>query len=484
MYRTGDLVRRRKGGVLEYIGRTDFQVKFRGQRIELGEIESALLGHREVSQAVVVVIGSATGDRLVGYVVPTPRAVPTRTEVLDHVSASLPSYMVPSAVVVLEALPLNPAGKLDRRALPEPEFEVKEFRAPSSPEEETVAGVFAEVLGIPRVGRDDDFFEMGGNSLIAMQVVARLRAVSNTDVPLMSLFSHSTVERLAARIQQNSTLDVASRTALDVVLSVREAPSSVRLWCVHPMSGLSWVFANLAAPLDSEVAVSTLQSPALTETDWNPVSIEEWASRYVREIERVQPDGPYMFLGWSLGGVLAHSIAVQLQERGKEVSLLAMMDSSLDASAGDDGDSIATNVGLALSDLFADLLPGEIGSGETLSMEAIADVLATLPAPFSEISAGRLASLVDSAVRSTGLIREYRPAVFDGDLVYFAAGADDPSGRLGVAGWEAYVSGTTSNHVIDSSHGEMAAPDNLASIAVVLNGRFRELGLPTARGRS
>ncbi|WP_153275381.1 non-ribosomal peptide synthetase [Rhodococcus sp. P1Y] len=474
MYRTGDLVRRRKDGVLEYIGRTDFQVKFRGQRIELGEIESALLGHRTVIQAVVVVASSPTGDRLVAYVVPAPGEVPTRTEVLGHVSATLPSYMVPSAFVVLDQLPLNPAGKLDRRALPEPEFEPRVFRAPSSPVEEAVAGVFADVLGVSQVGLDDDFFELGGNSLVATQVVARLRADLDTEVPLMSLFSDSTVERLASRIAASSTQNVGSRNALDVVLPIRDARSGPRLWCIHPMAGLSWVFANLATHLDSEVAITTLQSPALTEEDWNPTSIDEWAARYVREMQRVQPEGPYMLLGWSLGGVLAHAAAVQLQGKGNEVSVLAMMDSTLETSPGEDADSVATNVGLALTDLFAGLLPGHVEPGTTMSIQDIADVLATMPEPFSGISADRLASLVDSSIRSTTLINEYEPAVFLGDLVYFAAGADDPTGDGRSSDWDGHVSGTTSNHVIDSSHGEMASPENLKEIAAVLNRTLRD----------
>ena len=204
LYRTGDLVARDVGGVLHYRGRSDFQVKLRGLRIELGEIEIALREHDSIAQAVALVRSSdRTGDRLVAYVVPRdPAAAGDLDAVLRaHLATRLPSYMVPSAIVVLEALPLNANGKLDRRALPEPEFEVREFRAPSTPIEQIVANVFADVLGAGQVGVDDDFFDLGGNSLIATQVAARLGSALNTRVPVRVLFEASTVAALAVRVE-------------------------------------------------------------------------------------------------------------------------------------------------------------------------------------------------------------------------------------------------------------------------------------------
>ncbi|AQA26187.1 D-alanine--poly(phosphoribitol) ligase, subunit 1 [Rhodococcus sp. MTM3W5.2] len=200
MYRTGDLVRWHGDGGLEYIGRTDFQVKFRGQRIELGEIETALQSREGVLGVAVLVVPTATGDRLVAYVVPAPGEVLDAADLKVHASASLPSYMLPEAIVLLEEFPLNTSGKLDRKALPAPVFEARRFRAPSTPTELIVAGVFAEVLGIERVGIDDDFFALGGNSLIATQVAARLGQALDTRVPVRELFDSATVEALSVRI--------------------------------------------------------------------------------------------------------------------------------------------------------------------------------------------------------------------------------------------------------------------------------------------
>jgi len=200
MYRTGDLVRWRADGTLDYIGRTDFQVKFRGQRIELGEIETVLLAHDDVSQTVVLVVPTATGDQLVAYVVPTPGRTILPSDLAEFAGRSLPAYMVPASVTVLDAFPLNTSGKLDRKALPEPMFSSnKEFRAPRSDAEKTVAAVYAEVLGIEKVGLDDDFFELGGNSLVATQVVTRVGAALGVRLGVRELFEASTVAALAAR---------------------------------------------------------------------------------------------------------------------------------------------------------------------------------------------------------------------------------------------------------------------------------------------
>ncbi|MFI2234615.1 amino acid adenylation domain-containing protein, partial [Nocardia testacea] len=226
MYRTGDLVRwQRVDGrpVLEYLGRTDFQVKFRGQRIELGEIESALLAQPQVSQAVVTVAASDLGEQLVGYVVPAPGEQIESAVLLDALRGVLPVYMIPAVVMGLDAFPLNTSGKLDRKAFPAPVFETREFRAPSTPIEEIVAGVFADVLGVDRVGADDDFFALGGNSLIATQAAARLGAALDTTVPVRTLFEASTVAALAAAAES-----ATGRGDLPV-LAARERPERVPL---------------------------------------------------------------------------------------------------------------------------------------------------------------------------------------------------------------------------------------------------------------
>ncbi|WP_245672135.1 non-ribosomal peptide synthetase, partial [Nocardia anaemiae] len=201
LYRTGDVVRWVPGRdgefALEYLGRSDFQVKLRGQRVELGEIETVLLGSDAVQRAAVALVTGSTGDRLVAYVVAAPGAQIDDDALLEHARAALPSYMVPSAIVHLDALPLNASGKLDRKALPAPEFIGRPYREPSTALERTVAEVFADVLDVERVGADDDFFDLGGNSLIATRVVARLGAAIGSRVPVRAVFESPTVAALA-----------------------------------------------------------------------------------------------------------------------------------------------------------------------------------------------------------------------------------------------------------------------------------------------
>ncbi|CCQ17333.1 non-ribosomal peptide synthetase (fragment), partial [Rhodococcus sp. AW25M09] len=204
IYRTGDLARLTVDGELDYAGRSDSQVQLRGFRIELGEVESVLERHESVLRAVVEVrTDDRVGDRLVGYVVPEHGSVVESNDLAEFAGGFLTGYMVPDAFVVLDALPLTPNGKLDRRALPVPLFATREFRAPSTPVEEIVAQVFGDVLGVDRVGVDDDFFALGGNSLVATQVASRLSAELRTKVPVRMLFEASAVGALAVALESH-----------------------------------------------------------------------------------------------------------------------------------------------------------------------------------------------------------------------------------------------------------------------------------------
>ncbi|NDK73459.1 amino acid adenylation domain-containing protein [Rhodococcus qingshengii] len=240
MYRTGDLVWWNTAGGLEYVGRTDFQVKFRGQRIELGEIESALLAHSTVAQCVVTVASTDMGDQLVAYVIAVPDSVIDVEVLRNALPESLPVYMIPNAIMVLDELPLNSSGKLDRKLLPEPVFEVAVFRAPVTPVEQIVASVFSAVLGVERVGLDDDFFALGGNSLIATRMAARLGQALDAQVPVRVLFEASSVELLAARME--SEIGSGARAALTARVRPERVPLSLaqqRMWFLNRFDTLS-----------------------------------------------------------------------------------------------------------------------------------------------------------------------------------------------------------------------------------------------------
>ncbi|MGV9415889.1 alpha/beta fold hydrolase, partial [Nocardia sp. NPDC003693] len=474
MYRTGDLVAWNANGELDYRGRTDFQVKIRGFRIELGEIEAALLAQPEITRAAVLAKadGAAGSDHLVAYLVGTGEhdAAPDPARIRAALAERLPSYMVPSAFVVLAELPLNTNGKLDRAALPEPEFAPREFRAPAAEVEVTVCRVFAEVLDRDPVGLDDNFFELGGNSLIAVRLAAELGAALGRKIPVVLLFTAPTPADIVAELSRSAG-DLDANAAFEVLLPLRPQGAGAPLFCVHPVGGVAWSFAALAAELDEDRPIYGLQSPTLGSEAPLPDSIESWARRYVEEIRAVQPEGPYHLLGWSLGGVLAHAMAVQLQEQGQEVATLAMLDSSLDTG------EVRGPVRLPVAELLGGLL-GDDAAADSADPDpvALAERLSVLPEPFASVTAERVARIIDSGLASLGLIGAYEPRSFKGNLLYFAAALDDPSGAIGVSGWRDVVDGIVHSYAVEATHWQMASPEALARVARVLNALRRQVG--------
>ncbi|NOJ98439.1 amino acid adenylation domain-containing protein, partial [Corallococcus coralloides] len=262
MYRTGDRVRYRADGVLEYLGRVDFQVKVRGFRIELGEVESALRQQETVKEAVVVAKGEGAEKRLVAYVAPKAGATLEAEALKASLRQRLPEYMVPGAVVVLEALPLNSNGKVDRKALPDPEAPVstRTYEAPRTETEAKLAAIWAEVLRVPQVGVKDDFFALGGHSLLATQVVSRVRAETGAELPLRALFEAPTVEALASRLEK------AGRAKAPALVPVsRDAPlplsfAQQRLWFIDQMEpGTALYNVPVAVRLAGSLDVAALE---------------------------------------------------------------------------------------------------------------------------------------------------------------------------------------------------------------------------------
>ncbi len=262
MYRTGDLARWRADGVLEFLGRADAQVKLRGFRIEPGEIEAVLVRHGAVAQAAVIAREDAPGaKRLVAYVVAAAAMqAPDASALRAHVAASLPDYMVPAAYVVLERLPLTPNGKLDRRALPAPDLTPAVMRGPRTAREEVLCALFAEVLGLERVGIDDNFFALGGHSLLATRLISRIRATLDVELAIRSLFEAPTVEGLAQRVGDGE----AARPALVALARPAEIPLSYaqrRLWFLDRLEGRSATYViPLAVRLRGELDREALEA--------------------------------------------------------------------------------------------------------------------------------------------------------------------------------------------------------------------------------
>ncbi|MFC9660091.1 amino acid adenylation domain-containing protein [Nocardia sp. NPDC127606] len=467
LYRTGDLAAWRADGELEYRGRTDFQLKIRGFRIELAEIDAVLASHPDVGFAVTVGRENQAGETvLVSYVVAAPDREIDRDSLARWAAQSLPTHMVPATIMVLGVVPLTHTGKLDRAALPAPELATREYRAPDTALEHTVAAIFADILRLDRVGMDDHFFELGGTSLSATRLSTQLGTATAATVPVTWIFTTPTPAGIVAALRAAGTDSAGTDAAFDVLLPLRTEGSGEPLFCVHPISGIAWSFSGLAAHLDRPLY--GLQSPALSSSEPLPDSIEEWALRYLKEIRAVQAEGPYHLLGWSLGGVIAHAMAVQLQEDGEEVAVLAMLDSTLSSAST----AVATTV------TAADLLGGFAGAeqvnfADPVDIHHLARTLFELSAPQAVVDPSRIDRIVDAAITSVALDAAYHPRRFDGAITYFTAAHSDPTGTTGASSWAEAVTGAVDNHAVDATHWRMTEDRALAVIADRLR---KELG--------
>ncbi|AEF42858.1 non-ribosomal peptide synthase/polyketide synthase [Hoyosella subflava] len=475
LYRTGDLARVNRNGEIECVGRVDLQVKLRGLRIELEEIESVLSRQRGVVHAAVRVdaVRGRGSERLTGFVVPEKGEFDADT-VLAGARRLLPEYMVPGELVVLDALPLGNTGKLDRKRLPVLDAVTPrtQFVAPRTALERKIASVFAELLNVPRVGAFDSFFEIGGNSLAASRFVAMLESRHRLSVPLQWMFSDPTPTSLARRLGADSATHSASdQSGFEVLLPLRRGGPGLPLFAIHPASGLAWFFGALIGHIDPGRPVYGLQDPHVVAGEPMPSSVEEYARRYIAEIRRVQPHGPYHLLGWSFGGVIAHAMAVTLQADGEEVALLAVFDSTLepDPHVPDPAD---------IPDSFEDLLGGWrdlFGLDRVVratTKQEVLDIIRGKVVQSHMFTAEQADHIIDSFASAGQIIEQYRPGVFEGDVVFFSAtddaNAGHPNGRA-AATWRPFVTGAVYVNEVPVGHLEMTHPKAIAEIAPVLN---------------
>src|SRR6185312_10122800 len=325
IYKTGDLARWRQDGALDFLGRTDHQVKIRGYRIELGEIEAQLARHADVREAAVVAREDGQGEkRLVAYLVPRSAAAPPTLEaVRDHLAGMLPEYMVPAAYVALDCLPLTPNGKLDRRSLPEPDAVYllrRRHEAPQGAVEEALVAIWQALLRVERVGRNDNFVELGGYSMLALDLRSRIADELGTEIPLSALVAAPTVARLAQWI--------AGQARRDSLVLIREGTGGPPIFLVHDGDGETLLYRNLALRLDRRHPVYGLNPRALPGVPMAHTRIMDMAAYHIQKMATVQPHGPYLLGGMCAGGVIAFEMALQLQARGERVAMIALLDAA------------------------------------------------------------------------------------------------------------------------------------------------------------
>ncbi|ONI89356.1 hypothetical protein ALI144C_05290 [Actinosynnema sp. ALI-1.44] len=317
LYRTGDLGRYLPDGTIEFLGREDFQVKINGYRIELGEVDAALLRQPGVRAAVAAAVGDRHTRRLVAYAVGDV----TESGLLAGLRAQLPDYLVPSRVVIVDSLPLSANGKVDRAALPSPDAPASgatDATGPRDAVEARLVEVWSEFFPGSEVGVASDFFALGGNSLLAVRLVSRVRAEFGRALPLSELFGRPTIEGLAERLR-----DVKAETGRDALVPIRTGGTQPPLLLVHPVGGDVLCYAALADALGADQPCYGLQVP---DADVPLGTVPDLARHYVAALTAAIPTGPYRVGGWSMGGMVALEIARQLSDAGHEVDLVAVID--------------------------------------------------------------------------------------------------------------------------------------------------------------
>jgi amino acid adenylation domain-containing protein len=332
IYKTGDLVHYLPDGNLMYLNRIDSQVKIRGYRIETGEIESAISHFEGIRENAVIARMDEQGEkRLVAYYVSDDLSDINESELRQYLKEKLPEYMVPSVMVRIEKLPLTANNKVDRKALPEPSgssFSAsKEYVAPQTLTEKKLAAVWSSILKIEKIGILDNFFEIGGHSMIAVTLIIKIEKEFGIRLPLATLFEQSTVQKLSKVIDNGIEPD-----RWRSLVPLRPHGSKKPLFLVHGLGLNVLLYTTIISYLDPEQPVFGLQAKGLNGVDKPLKSIEEIASYYISEIMTIDSEGPYQLAGYSLGGNIAFEMGRQLTEMGKKVNFIGLLDTVAEGS--------------------------------------------------------------------------------------------------------------------------------------------------------
>jgi amino acid adenylation domain-containing protein len=320
LYKTGDLARYLPDGNLEIVGRQDFQVKIRGMRVEIEEIETVLMQHPMVQQAAVVGKEHRAGEQMiVAYIVPNKLPVDL-SDLRSFLKTKLTDYMMPSAFEILEALPLTPNNKLDRKRLPEPSRENLTIIPPRNELERQLVKIWEKILDINQIGIDDSFFDLGGHSLVALQLFAEIEKIWHKKLLLAVLLESPTIAELANIIRTGDTPDWSPLVLL------KPSEHKLPLFCVHPLGGNLFDYYTLSKKLDPQRPIYGLQPRGIDGKQQPNDRIEDMASYFIQVIQTVQQQGPYFILGYSFGGIVAFEIARQLTKQGEKVAFLGLVD--------------------------------------------------------------------------------------------------------------------------------------------------------------
>lgn len=440
MYRAGDRVFFDHAGRIHYLGRQDNQIKLRGLRIELDEIKNVLLGCNGVDDATVLLRDLAHGPAIVGYVASKDASLDSQ-HLKQALGRHLPQHMIPSVIMRVDEFPLTPNGKLAVDRLPAPTFfNIAELSPPETPEEQAMCTLFAEALGCSEVFANQSFFDLGGHSLLGLQLVNRIKEQFGVALGIADFLAAPTPRQLAQRLQRNTGYS----EPFDAVLALRSEGQRPPLFCIHPGGGIAWPYAGLLPYLPEDQPLYALQSPILQDPERVIDSLDELAREYLQRIITLQPRGPYQLAGWSVGGNLALRMAAMLQAQGREVSFLCMFDSyPLQGGAA----SLKLDDAMIISRMTRAIV-GTPRAGLKGLKSAMEEVLGS-----QQVGDDFLTRLVDDSKRMLELLGRCQYTPYEGDLLFIRATTDilrqdEQQPTL----WSPYISGKLIQYDVDAPH--------------------------------
>jgi amino acid adenylation domain-containing protein len=492
LYRTGDLCRRAVDGTIEFLGRRDYQVKVRGFRIELGEIEAILAGHPQVRQCKAAVRGdSAETKRILAWVVPMDGAKPTTAELATYLSERLPGFMQPDGIAVIDSFPLNANGKIHLAALADPGSRIetspeKPYEAPAGPLECQLAAIWQELLGRPQIGRHDDFFALGGHSLMALRMFSRINREFDRSLPLATLLQNPCIAKLAALLEHPSVseekpvpkplpamLQSPLKGGKGNIVTLAEGGNQRPLFCIHGGDGGVIFYRGLAALMPKDLPFHAIESLELGNSGKiDATSIEDTAAAYVANLLKVQANGPFRLAGYSFGGVVAHEMACQLTEMGHKVEFLGLFDTHNPAAPArayslaerlqvfwrqSAGDSFFTRLGH---------LRARIGEGIRTHRRVKAELAAAASGPADAYSDLRRVQVREENWRA---MLAYQPRPFVGRITLFKTShVNDKVERPADYGWADLARSGLDIVSVSGHHLALFGPEHIGTLADAL----------------
>lgn len=483
IYRTGDLCRWNPDGTVEFLGRCDNQVKVRGFRIEPGEIETCLASHPGVRQAKVAVRGtSAESKKIVAWVVPADGALLEVAKLRDFISGFLPVYMRPDGIAILDALPLSANGKIDVSALPDPSRPAGDpgtREAPVGRTEQRLAAMWSDLLEIPEIGRNDDFFALGGHSLMALRLFSRINREFNLTLPLAALLGRPTLRELAELVGPEPEPEPSPETlpaspSKGHFVTLAKGTNATPLFCIHGGDGGVLFYRSLAAMMPSDLPFHAIESLELGSSGRiESSSIEETAKAYLNILLSVQPKGPFRLAGYSFGGVVAHEMACQLEKLGHAVEFVGLFDTH-NPTAPARSYSLPErlrvfwrqNSAMPFWQRIAKVRQ-RFGEGVRTNRRVKAELKAArLSGPAEPYSDLRRVQVREENWRA---MQAYRPGPFKGRITLFKTSAiSDKVERPSDYGWASVALGGLDIISVSGEHLTLFAPENVSRLAELL----------------